>query len=339
MRICLAASGGGHVRQLLDLKPVWSEHDVVFVTEPTALGETLALECPTHFVTHVAVGQAKLGRPFEMLRCAWRNFRESYRVIRKERPEVVISTGAGAVFSTLFWARLHGAKLIVIESFARFDRPSLFMRIAAPLAHRSIVQSAKLAARFPRALVFDPLRMLDVPRPPKKALMFVTVGATLPFDRMIRSVAELKASGEIPERVIAQVGTGGTNAAGLETVETLSFDEIQALLRDADIVVSHGGTGSLITALRERCRTVVMPRLFELGEHYDNHQLEISESFEKRGLVHVARDLDGLRDALSAARRTDPPGATTDPRALMAWLRQTLSDWQASSRKTEARFV
>ena len=339
MRICLAASGGGHVRQLLDLKPIWSEHDAFFVTEPTALGETLARECRTHFVTHVAAGQAKLGHPLEMLRCAWRNLLESYRVIRRERPEVVISTGAGAVFFTLFWARLRGAKLIVIESFARFDRPSLFMRIAAPLAHRSVVQSAKLAPRFPRALVFDPLRMLDVPRPRKKPLMFVTVGATLPFDRMIQSVAELKAKGEIPEHVIAQVGKSGCKPEGIEAVENLSFDEIQSLLRDADIVVSHGGTGSLITALRERCRTVVMPRLFELGEHYDNHQLEISESFQKRGLVHVARDTAGLRHALAAARRADPPGATTDPRSLMAWLRETLSEWDAPKSPAKARLA
>lgn len=339
MRICLAASGGGHVRQLLDLKPVWSEHDSFFVTEPTALGETLARECRTHFVTHVAAGQAKLGRPLEMLRCALRNFRESYQIIRNERPDVVISTGAGAVFFVLLWARLHGAKLIAIESFARFDRPSLFMRLAAPIAHRSVVQSAKLATRFPTALVFDPLRMLDVERPPKQPLMFVTVGATLPFDRMIRSVAELKASGDIPERVIAQVGAKGCRPDGIESLETLSFDEIQALLRDADIVVCHGGTGSLITALRERCRTVVMPRLFELGEHYDNHQLEISESFEKRGLVHVARDTDELRNALSAARCAGAPGATTDPRSLMEWLRQTLSEWDAPRTPAKARFA
>ena len=340
MRICLAGSGGGHVRQLLDLKPVWSEHDAFFVTEPTALGETLAREYRTYFVSHVAVGQAKLGRPLEMLRCAWSNFRQSYRPIRKERPDVVISTGAGAVFFTILWARLHGARLIVIESFARFDGPSLFMRIAAPLAHRSVVQSAKLAPRFPKALVFDPLRIIDWRGPPKKPLMFVTVGATLAFDRMINAVADLKASGEIPERIIAQVGTGAAKPEGIECVETMSFDEIRTVLRDADIVVCHGGTGSLITALRERCRTIVMPRLFELGEHYDNHQLEISESFERRGLVHVARDAPELRTALREARRTDPPAATTDPQALINWLRQTLAEWSFVSRSAaKARFT
>src|SRR3546814_3978401 len=59
-RICLAASGGGHVRQILDLKPFWQEHDHYLVTEPTALGHSLVTEYPTRFVDHFAFGQARI---------------------------------------------------------------------------------------------------------------------------------------------------------------------------------------------------------------------------------------------------------------------------------------
>src|SRR3546814_2302636 len=59
-RICLAASGGGHVRQILDLKPFWQEHDHYLVTEPTALGHSLATEYPTRFVDPFAFGQARI---------------------------------------------------------------------------------------------------------------------------------------------------------------------------------------------------------------------------------------------------------------------------------------
>jgi len=325
MRICLAASGGGHVRQLLDLMPVWSEYDSFLVTEQTALGDSLAGEHRTYFVTHVALGQAKLGRPGLMIRSAWRNLLESWRVIRAERPDVIITTGAGAVFGIVAWGKIHGAKVIAIESFARFERPSAFMRIASRIADFSILQSARLKPWFPWAMVFDPLRMTDQTRPQKEPLLFATVGATLPFDRLVEAVAELKRSGEIPERVIAQVGVGGACPPELECVETMTFDEIRATVARADLVVCHGGTGSMITALRERCRTVVMPRMFDLAEHYDNHQLEISESFEQRGLVRVARSPDELREALRITREIDPPGATTDPQALMEWLRTTLS--------------
>lgn len=322
LKLCLAASGGGHVRQLLDLEPAWSRHDAFFVTEDTALGHSVAAKHRTHFVSHVAVGQAKLGKPFTMIRAGIRNFVQSARAILKERPDMVISTGAGAVFFAVLWARLLGARVVVIDSFARFDQPSLFARIAAPFAHELVVQSAPLGRAFPRAHVFDPLRTLDGPRPPKRPLLFATVGATLPFDRLVETVAEAKRRGALPEQVLAQVGIGGIRPDGLDCVETLPFETIQETLREADLVVCHGGTGSLITALREGCRVIAMPRLFERGEHYDDHQAEITSAFQARGLIRVANSPEELIEALADVRSREPKLATTDPSELRAHLEQ-----------------
>src|SRR5215472_12209903 len=59
LRVCLAASGGGHLRQLLDLQSFWSGHDYFFVTEDTALGQSLRDSHPTYFVPHFGLGQAR----------------------------------------------------------------------------------------------------------------------------------------------------------------------------------------------------------------------------------------------------------------------------------------
>lgn len=325
LRIALAASGGGHVRQLLDLAPVWSDHDHFFVTEDTALGRTLSRDHRTHFVPHFAWGQAKLGAPFRMAARAFRSFFGSAAIMARERPDVIISTGAGAVFFAVIWARLFGACVIVMESFARFSGPSLFGRIASPFAHHLIVQSPQLASFYPRAHVFDPFRRLEGQPPPKQALLFATVGATLPFDRLVRSVAELKVEGAISERVVLQVGEGGLAPEGMDVSETLPFTTVQALLRDAAIVICHGGTGSLITALREGCQVIAMPRLESLGEHYDNHQAEITEAFRERGLILTANSPDELRAALTTARTRPPVMATTDPVELIGFLRGILA--------------
>jgi UDP-N-acetylglucosamine transferase subunit ALG13 len=325
LKVCLAASGGGHVRQLLDLQPVWSEHDAFFVTEDTALGRTLSDERKTFFVPHFAWGQAKLGAPFQMLGRAFVSLFRSAAIILRERPQVTITTGAGAVFPVVLWSRLFGAKVVVVESFARFERPSLFGRIARPFAHHMVVQSAKLGPYYPKAKVFDPLRMLDGEGPPKQPLLFATVGATLPFDRLIETVATARRQGLTPETVIAQTGVGGARPDGLEVTETLPFDKVQAILRDASIVVCHGGTGSLITALREGCHVIAVPRLSRLGEHYDDHQAEITEAFEKRGLVMVANTQDEMNAALAATATRKRVRATTDPTELQAFLRTVLS--------------
>ncbi|HEY4283345.1 MAG TPA: glycosyltransferase [Chthoniobacterales bacterium] len=320
LRVCLAASGGGHVRQLLDLEQAWSLHDYFFITEDTALSRSLIHKHPVHFLCHFALGQIRRDGLARALWACLRNFGGATRVMLRNRPDIVISTGAGTVFFSILWAKLLGAKFILIESFARFDRPSVFARMAAPFADYIVVQSATLKKSFPGAAVFDPLEILDRPRPNKKKLLFATVGVTLPFDRMIEMVANLKTRGEIAEEVVFQTGIGGFTPDGLEAFETLPFDRVKSYLREADIVVCHGGTGSVITALREGCRTIVVPRMFEKGEHYDNHQSEITNAFAARGLVIPANTLEELASALEAARTIQPVSATTNPTGLIEHL-------------------
>lgn len=328
LKIALAASGGGHVRQLLDLEPAWSGHDVFFISEDTALSRSIAEKHRMLFVPHFALGQAKLGGWGRMLVSGARNGLVSARHVLRERPDVVVTTGAGAVFFTVLWARLLGSKVVTIESFARFETPSVFGRLAAPIATNKVVQSKALAPHWPDAHVFDPLRVLDGPRPAKRNLLFATVGAILPFDRLVAMVAELKARGDIPEDVLIQCGAGGHRPDGVDCEDTLSFDRMQAILRDADVVICHGGTGSLITALRQGCRVIAVPRLFSKGEVYDDHQEEIVNAFVARGFIQRADTVDELADALRAARAREPVMASSEPAELTAYLTERFALWR-----------
>lgn len=325
MKLCLAASGGGHVRQILDLEPLWRDLPHIFVTEDTALGRSIADKHPTAFVSHVALGQARLGAPLKMMLGAVRNCFESIQIVWKNRPTVVVTTGAGSMFFTVLWARLTGARIILIDSFARFDSPSAFARIAGPLAHLRIAQAEESGRNWPGSIVFDPFRILDRPRPEKKPLLFATVGATLKFDRLVDLVTQAARKGHLDGyHVIVQTGEGGVRPEGFECHQTLPFEHVQAILRDADIVVCHGGTGSLITALREGCRIIAVPRRFDLGEHYDDHQAEITGAFAERGLLEIADTDDEFAAALTKLRVRDPVPATTDSGALIAYLRKYL---------------
>ena len=335
IKICLAASGGGHVRQLLDLEPFWKDFDRFFVTEDTALGRDISDKHNAYFVAHVALGQARLGSPVRMVVNAIKNCFAAAKIILKERPDVVITTGAGSMYFLLLWARLTGARIVLIDSFARFTGPSAFARLAGPLAHVRISQAADAAREWGNALCFDPFRGIDRPRPEKERLLFATVGATLPFDRLIEMVEAARQQGLIPERIVAQTGAGGVRPPALAPVETLPFDEIKSLLHKADIVVCHGGTGSLIMALREGCRVIAVPRRFDLGEHYDDHQLEISRALAARGLITLAEGPADLPAALEQARSQEPRCATTDPSELIDYLREYTIDEQQRLLKPE----
>ncbi len=335
-RLCLSGSGGGHVRQLLDMEPLWGKTDHFFVTEPTALGRTLRTQHDVEFVEHVALGQARLGAPVAMMWAGVKNLFQSARIILKRRPDVVISTGAGATFFTVLFARLLGAKVILIDSMARIEGPSVFARVTAPLAHIRISQSEQASRNWTGSVLFDSLKMLDQDRPSKEPLLFATVGATLPFDRLIGMVDAAKRNGVLPERVIAQTGDGGMRSDQFETVESLPFDELKSVLRRADYVVCHGGTGSLITALREGCRVIAVPRRFKRGEHYDDHQYEITSAFAARGLIRTADTQEEFEDALAYWRTHEPRMATRDPSEMMRYLTSVLEEWSGTQKLVAA---
>lgn len=337
MRLALCASGGGHVRQILDLEDVWRPHDFFFVTEDLALGRSIADQYPTHFVSHYALGQARLGAPFRMLLAAVRNLLQSFLIVIRQRPDVVLTTGAGSMFFVLLFARLAGAKVVLVDSFARFRAPSAFARIAGPLAHVRVSQSAAAADQWKATRTFDPLHVLDGKRPAKEPLVFATVGATLPFDRLVRMVEDAKRDGLLPERVILQIGESAYEPRGVEEVHaSIPFGEVKDILRRADIVVCHGGTGSLITALQNGCRVVAVPRLFDLGEHYDDHQLEVTSAFAERGLLAVVDQDQDFATALAKVRATTPVMATTEPAALREYLDGLLAHWMPRPRRSAA---
>ena len=322
MKICLAASGGGHVRQLLDLKSFWDGRDRFFVTEDTALGRSIADTETTYFVPHVALGQARLGHPFRMIASCFRNFASSLRIAMRERPDVVITTGAGSLGFLVLFSRLFGAQIILIDSFARFEHPSAFARIAGPLAHYRIAQAEASARAWNGAEYYDPFRIRNDPRPAKRDLLFATVGATLKFDRLVEYVAVAASKGLLPAEVLIQTGTGGQSPPDLECVETLDFSTIRSTLHQADIVVCHGGTGSLVTALEAGCKVIAIPRLFERGEHYDNHQKEITDAFAARGLILTASSQQEFEQALERCRMFTPKSACTDYSELAVRLAQ-----------------
>lgn len=330
MRVALIASGGGHVRQLLDLEPLWSKIDYFFVTEDTALTRDIAKKHKAFFVTHVALGQAKLGKPIAMLRSALRNAREAWRIMVRERPGVIITTGAGSCYFPVIFGRLFGAKVILIDSFARFSGPSAFARIGGPLAHIRVAQSEDAGKNWPGSQVFDPFRQLETPRPEKESLVFATVGATLPFERLVSLVDRAKRNGAISENVILQCGKLPEQPLepSIELRESIGFTEVKSILARADIVICHGGTGSIITALQQGCRVVAVPRSFSRGEHYDDHQWEIAKAFADRGLLTLVGDDDDIEGAIAKARAMEPVCATLEPDELIAELRTLLNAWE-----------
>ena len=148
VRICFMASGGGHFRELCDLASLAERYDHVLIS--TDVNKALAEACSFRRVYQIdEVGQGLWRRsPAKVLGTFWRVF----RILRRERPDLVISTGAGIAVPGFLAAKLLGIRTIYIESYARVESLSRAGWVCYHLADRFLVQHACLASRLPRAV-------------------------------------------------------------------------------------------------------------------------------------------------------------------------------------------
>ena len=126
-------------------------------------------------------------------------------------------------------------------------------------------------------------------------MIFVTVGAQMPFDRLIRRVDEW-AGERGRDDVYAQIGPSDYRAHNIETTRFLSPPEFRRRVESATAIVAHAGMGTIITALQLAKPLLVMPRLGELGETRNDHQTATARRFcESQRILASFTEADLLR--------------------------------------------
>lgn len=127
-------------------------------------------------------------------------------------------------------------------------------------------------------------------------MIFVTVGEQLPFDRLIRTIDEW--SGASKKEVFAQIGRSDYTPKYISYKAFLAPEEFKNKFIAAEIIVSHAGMGTIITASELGKPILVMPRQAALGEHRNDHQFSTAKRFSSLNYVTVAFDEAELKTRL-----------------------------------------
>ncbi|MDY0357922.1 MAG: hypothetical protein RBR19_18715 [Sedimentisphaerales bacterium] len=138
-RICLAASAGGHLSELLKIARVWSDQRVCWITTVDVVRETLSKSGDVH-----VVGECNRQSPLRVMAV----FLHCLRIIRKERPHVVISTGAAPGCMAAVLGHMVGARVIWVDSITNVHRLSLSGRLVRPFTDLFLVQWPALARKY-----------------------------------------------------------------------------------------------------------------------------------------------------------------------------------------------
>lgn len=144
MKLCLVCSGGGHLLQLFFLKNWWSKNERFWVSFRKEDAQSLLREEKIYWAWFPT------NRNIKNLA---RNTILALRILLKEKPEIIISTGAGVAIPFFYLGKLLKMKLIYIEVMDRLFTPSLTGKIVYPIADAFILQAEEQKKLYPKGML------------------------------------------------------------------------------------------------------------------------------------------------------------------------------------------
>ena len=145
LKICLVGSSGGHLTHLYMLKPFWKDKNRFWVTFDKEDARSLLKDekvYPCYFPTN------------RNIKNLIRNTFLAIRVLKKEKPDLIISSGAAVAVPFFYLGKLFGTKTIYIEVFDRITKPTLTGKLVYPVTDRFIVQWEEMKKVYSKAINF-----------------------------------------------------------------------------------------------------------------------------------------------------------------------------------------
>lgn len=143
MKICLVGSSGGHLTQLYMLKFFWEKHERFWVTFDKEDAKSL-LKHEKMYGCYYPTNRS--------IKALIINTKLAWKVLREEKPDLIISTGAAVAVPFFYLGKLMKKKTIYVEVFDRIDSPTLTGKLVYPVTDKFIVQWEEMKKVYPKAI-------------------------------------------------------------------------------------------------------------------------------------------------------------------------------------------
>lgn len=303
----LVSSTGGHLAELVALADAAEVSDEsLWVVPDTPQSRSLLRGRRTKFVPYV--GPRAIG-------AALRAAVHVAAVLRQERFDYSISTGAAIAAFTLPLAATRSIRSVYIESLARSEGPSLTGRILRLVPRVwTMTQSPFWATRYwPYAgTVIDEFVVEERATPNGPLRVLVTLGTIRPY-RFDRAVDAILAVLEPDDKVVWQLGASVRDDLPGHIHREMSADDLRREMSLADVVLTHAGVGSVLDSFAVGRLPVLLVRQQSSGEHVDDHQRQLAQMLTTKKLgveLDLRRPDRGL--LLLAARHRIRPARSGD---------------------------
>ena len=126
------------------------------------------------------------------------------------------------------------------------------------------------------------------------------------FHRLLESIEKNIQNGTIQEEVIVQAGHTKFESKNMSMFDLIPKLELNNILQESRVIITHGGVGSIISALEKGKKVIAVPRLSKYNEHVNDHQKEIVEVFAKQGYIIKVDNVEDIGKAILTVESFEP---------------------------------
>ena len=146
------------------------------------------------------------------------------------------------------------------------------------------------------------------------------------FPRLLEAVDKEIKKGNIKDKVIVQAGQTKFESSNMEIIDLLPEPEFEKLIDEADLIITHGGAGSILSGIKKGKKIIAVPRLSKYKEHHNDHQKQIVNEFAKEGYVIKLDNLNKLDEAIDKSLKFKPKKFESNTDNMIKLLEDYIED-------------
>ena len=163
-------------------------------------------------------------------------------------------------------------------------------------------------------------------------MIFVTLGTQdKGFPRLLEAIDKQIEKGNIKEKVIVQAGLTEYESDNMEIFDLVPQKDFDKYVDEASLIITHGGAGSILTAVKKGKKVIAAARLSKFKEHNNDHQLQIVKEFSKKGYILELDNFDELDKVLKKAKEFKPKKYVSNTKNIEKLVTKYIEEYDNTS--------
>ncbi len=159
-------------------------------------------------------------------------------------------------------------------------------------------------------------------------MIFVTLGTQdKSFKRLLELIDKAIVDGYIKDKVIVQAGVTDYKSDKMDIYNLISMDKFNEYIENCDLLITHGGVGSILNGLKNNKKVIAVPRLLKYDEHESDHQIQIVDAFYEKGYILKVNDGDDFNKILNESKKFEPNKFISNNQKFVSLIDDMIGEW------------